>query len=306
MRTIILEYLEARFRARHKADYDPKQIRAVLEGDEVTPDALERALTAIDALFREERPPAGATRHLVDPWLVNGFVVLLCAILGGCAADLPTAPTSSSTAVTVAPPTQPPTPSGPAFSLALLGESPAYTDHWWLTINVVPNREVVSPAVPARVVVDCGTSSPMTLPGFTGTSGATCVFGQPGDYTVRVSAIASDGFTATSTLRVSATARPGPPPPQPLPMYLSLNAQQLNSNPTSSEWGFFANTSGRVVSWDFGDGNGSSRSTPNESHLYRTAGQYTVTVRATPPGGGADVSATQTITVVLCAMVDCP
>lgn len=305
MRTTILEYLEARFSAGERGDYDPEQIAAALEGD-VTPAAIERAIAAIDALFTEDVARIVAVRRRpVDPWLVSGLVLMLCGILVGCAADLPTAPSA-----TIAPPPAPsptPTPTGPPFfSLTLTGESPAYTDHWGLGIVVTPNREVVSPPVPARVVVECGTGAPITMPGFVGASGATCVFGQPGDYTVRVTATAPDGWTATQTMRVSAGLRPGPPEPPPQPMYLTLDAQELNSRPTSSEWRFSANTNGRVVSWDFGDGTGSSRSSGNESHIYRTAGQYAVTVRATPPGGGAEVSATRAITVVLCAMADCP
>jgi len=150
-------------------------------------------------------------------------------------------------------------PAVPAFSVSLIGESPAYADRWGLTVNVAPNRDVVASPQPARVVIDCGTGSQTTMPEFIGTSGLTCVFGQPGDYTVRASAIAANGWTVQQTMRVSAGLRPGPPvaPVPPVPVgFLTLDATEVTRGTTYAEWRFNANTNSRVTTWDFGDGLG--------------------------------------------------
>lgn len=91
-------------------------------------------------------------------------------------------------------------------------------------------------------------------------------------------------------------------------MYLTLDAREVSNGGTAhyAEWRFDASTSGRVVHWDFGDGNSADNDHRNEQHVYRREADYVVTVRAVPSSGGAEVSATRTITVTFCVMVDCP
>src|SRR5207237_3331679 len=130
------------------------------------------------------------------------------------------------------------------------------------------------------------------------TFGLTCVFGQPGDYIVRVSAVAMNGWTTQQTMRVPAGLRPGPtvPPEPPVPAgFLTLDATEVTRGTTYAEWRFNANTNGRVTTWDFGDGSGGNNDRRNEQHIYYAARDYVVTVRAIPPNGSTEMSATRTI-----------
>ena len=88
---------------------------------------------------------------------------------------------------------------------------------------------------------------------------------------------------------------PPPPPPPPAPV------ADFSANPTSGETPLsvaFTNlTTGDVsgYSWDFGDGNSSSATNP--SHVYTSAGSYTVTLIATGPGGSDTAVCNNCITV---------
>ncbi len=88
---------------------------------------------------------------------------------------------------------------------------------------------------------------------------------------------------------------PPPPPPPPAPV------ADFSASPTSGDTpltvGFTNLTSGDVTSysWDFGDGNGSSATNP--SHVYTSAGNYTVTLTATGPGGSDTAVCSNCITV---------
>ena len=87
-----------------------------------------------------------------------------------------------------------------------------------------------------------------------------------------------------------------PPPPPP-----AAPVADFSVSPTSGETPLNVNftnlTSGDVsgYSWDFGDGNGSSATNP--SHVYTSAGTYTVSLIATGPGGSDTAVCSSCITV---------
>lgn len=218
--------------------------------------------------------------------------------------ETPTALSPSPIVPSPAPAPAPP-PSGPPFAVRLEIVQPQQTNAqrlvWTAYVTVEANTGLVSPALPARVEVDCGTGAVQQYPGFYGTSAFPCSATTAGTFETRAIATAG-GFSAQATERVSVA--PNLPP---------FNIELQTSGP--SEVMTVGDGRARTMSFsvlvtpdtrlaqsfefDFGDGTKTGEiSHFSATHLYTKAGTYeaVISVKSTD---GRSLKAVKRFDIVL-------
>ena len=114
-----------------------------------------------------------------------------------------------------------------------------------------------------------------------------------GSYVVRLEVTFSTGASSATAATVKVTTTPPTPPPTGPPPTPEVTPQPTAAPPSAAfAWVqtdpltiSFTNTSSGEASWtwDFGDGDGSTAQSPN--HVYALAGDYTVRLTVSGPGG---------------------
>lgn len=164
-----------------------------------------------------------------------------------------------------------------------------------VAVSVAMNRDVPAPPKPSAVLIDCGVSAPPI--DVTTDLIARCVFPVAGDYTVRATARAANGWTVQDSVRVTARTAPVP-----APTAVGLAVSVTETNAAEHRIHATATVPMRVFDFDFGDGFSAThapqgnRMTAAESHIF-APGTHTVRVTATPADGRAPVTKTTTFMV---------
>lgn len=163
-----------------------------------------------------------------------------------------------------------------------------------VVVSVAMNRDVPAPPKPSAVLIDCGVSAPPI--DVTADLITRCVFPVAGDYTVRATARAANGWTVQDSVRV--TARTAPVPAQPAAA-ITVSAQEISRGVGYAEWRVVVTATAPMATivFDFDDGvtttrtpDGTQRSV-TEQHLYKTDGNMTIRVKGQPATRGPDVTA---------------
>ncbi|WP_295817683.1 PKD domain-containing protein [uncultured Microbacterium sp.] len=115
-------------------------------------------------------------------------------------------------------------------------------------------------------------------------------YAAPGDYTVRLTVTDNDGMTGTMTRVVTASAVPNQPPTAAFTETTDFLSVSVDASASTDPDGSIAS-----FAWDFGDGSTGAGATA--SHVYTSAGTYTVSL-VTTDDKGATTTASHAITVV--------
>jgi PKD repeat protein len=154
------------------------------------------------------------------------------------------------------------------------------------------SRSAVSGIVPLTVTfVDTSTNSPTSWAwnfgdgGTAATRNASHTYSIPGTYTVTLTATNSAGSNSiTSTVAALV--------PAVIPSFIKSTAS--GSAPLTVQFTDTSVNSPTSWSWNFGDG--ATSTAQNPSHVYTTAGTYTVTLNALNSTGGSPITSTVTVT----------
>jgi hypothetical protein len=179
------------------------------------------------------------------------------------------------------------------FTVRVSGPSIAPLSAAVYTVSVDTNTGIVAPPQPSGVTAQCGSDSERAL---SPTGGLiTCDFRSAGTHQVMAKAFGANGWAATE--RKEVTAGQGGEIPTTLALTTTLVSGGAGTG--FAEWRIAATPGYANYEWSFGDGAAFSNDRSTEQHVYRAAGANTVTVKATPVGGGPPLTATTTITVAL-------
>jgi PKD repeat protein len=129
------------------------------------------------------------------------------------------------------------------------------------------------------------------------------VYEASGNYTALVCVTDANGLTASSSVLISvANVAPTVTITAPEIGYKNASVYFMvtASDPSSADW-----QAGFTYNWNFGDGTtGTAKGTSETlSHIYKSAGTYTVTATATDQGGATSVLATTTITIAVSTVI---
>ncbi|MFF1632848.1 PKD domain-containing protein [Leifsonia sp. NPDC058248] len=156
-----------------------------------------------------------------------------------------------------------------------------------LTVNVDGSTSTDSDGTIASYAWDFGDGGTAT------TATASHVYGQDGTYAVKLTVTDNQGVTGTKTTSVTVAA----PPPNQAPVAAFTSA--VTNLSVAFDASGSADPDGTVASyaWDFGDG--STGTGVNPTHVYGSAGTFTVSLTVTDGQGLAGTAVTHDVTTVL-------